>query len=391
MNKIIEIKALSKSYHIKSNYYDTLRKYLSNLFILNKKETIVTALSNINISIDEGEKIGIIGLNGSGKSTLLKIISGITPPSLGQVIVYGHVGSMLEVGTGFHPELTGRENIYMNAALLGFDKKYVDSKIQEIFDFADAEKFIDIPVKKYSSGMILRIALSVILVLNPEILVIDEILAVGDFLFKEKSVDKIKANLTNPKTLLIVSHNMDQIKNLCDRVIVLNKGIIIYDGEVDEGIRQYVGIAGSTTKTFGQDCALKFIKAFENKNGLLELYAEYNFKQIPLIPNLGFVVSDEFGNPLFGTNADVLNKDVNLNYNSSGAISIVVQQPTLKAGNYYISVWFGDGITNFFEEMNCLKISINQKNISDKLVKGTGPINIICDYNFIPVGHTTTH
>lgn len=198
------------------------------------------ALSKISFSVRSGEAVGIIGHNGAGKSTLLKLITRITAPSSGKIYLNGRVTSMLEVGTGFHPELTGRENIYINGAILGMSKKEIDEKMEEIIDFSECRQFIDTPVKRYSSGMYVKLAFSVAAHLDSEIIIMDEVLAVGDVAFQNKCINKMKDIAASGKTVLYVSHNMATIRNLCTRCIVLNEGKMEYDGEVDEAIFHYV-------------------------------------------------------------------------------------------------------------------------------------------------------
>lgn len=200
----------------------------------------VWALRNINFEVKQGEVLGIIGRNGAGKSTLLKILSRITDPTNGRISMQGRVASLLEVGTGFHPDLTGRENIYLNGAILGMTKKEITRKFGEIVDFAGVERYIDTPVKRYSSGMHVRLGFSVAAHLEPEILIVDEVLAVGDADFQKKCLAKLKDVSTNVgRTVLFVSHNMMAIKNLCTRAIVLNNGELVFDGTPDVGIDKY--------------------------------------------------------------------------------------------------------------------------------------------------------
>lgn len=199
------------------------------------------ALSNINCTIYEGERIGIIGRNGAGKSTLLKLLSRVTAPTEGKICIRGKISSMLEVGTGFHGELTGRENIYLNGAILGMSEQEVDSKIQDIVEFSECEQFIDTPVKRYSSGMYVKLAFSVAAFLNADIFLMDEVLAVGDMMFQKKCLNKMKQISEDyNKTILYVSHNMQTIRELCDRCIVLDQGRIIHDGDVETGISLYM-------------------------------------------------------------------------------------------------------------------------------------------------------
>ena len=200
------------------------------------------ALNGIDLEIKQGEAIGIIGGNGAGKSTMLKILSRITAPTEGSVDIYGRIASMLEVGTGFSPEMTGRENVYMNGAILGMTKAEIDAKMEDIIEFSEVREFIDTPVKRYSSGMYVKLAFSVAAHLDSEIMIMDEVLAVGDMAFQKKCLDKMRsAAKEEGRTVLYVSHNMNTIRQLCDRCVVLDKGRIIFDGDVEEAITIYMG------------------------------------------------------------------------------------------------------------------------------------------------------
>jgi len=202
------------------------------------------ALQGINLEVKKGEALGIIGHNGAGKSTLLKLLSRVTAPSEGDIWIDGRIASMLEVGTGFHGELTGRENIYMNGAILGMSKKEVDEKIESIIEFSECRQFIDTPVKRYSSGMYVKLAFAVASHLDAEIMIMDEVLAVGDMAFQKKCLTKMGDAASNEgKTVLYVSHNMNTIRELCTRCIVLQHGQIIFDGDVDEAISIYMNSA----------------------------------------------------------------------------------------------------------------------------------------------------
>ena len=209
------------------------------------------ALDNISLEIKKGERIGIIGHNGAGKSTLLKLISRVTGPTEGNIYLNGRVASMLEVGTGFHHELTGRENIYMNGAILGMTKKEIDAKMENIIDFSEVRQFIDTPVKRYSSGMYVKLAFSVAAHLDSEILIMDEVLAVGDMAFQNKCLDKMKeVSEQDNRTILYVSHNMNTIRQLCDRVIVLGHGTILFDGDTESAISVYLNSSFDESTTF---------------------------------------------------------------------------------------------------------------------------------------------
>jgi lipopolysaccharide transport system ATP-binding protein len=203
-------------------------------------ESVLWALKDINFEVKEGEVLGVIGKNGAGKSTLLRILSQITDPTSGKIEIHGRVASLLEVGTGFHPELSGRENIYMNGTILGMTKREIDLKLDEIIDFSGVEKFIDTPVKFYSSGMKVRLGFSVAAHLEPEILIIDEVLAVGDYEFQSKCLGKMDMVAKQGRTVLFVSHNLEVIKSLCSRCIILKDGKTIFDGSTQSAVKKYL-------------------------------------------------------------------------------------------------------------------------------------------------------
>lgn len=204
----------------------------------NKRE--LWALRNINLEINQGETLGIIGRNGAGKSTLLKVLSRITEPTSGRAKVTGKVASLLEVGTGFHPELTGRENIFLNGAVLGMSRKEITKKLEEIIYFSEVERFIDTPVKRYSSGMTVRLAFAVAAHLESDILIVDEVLAVGDSTYQKKCIDKMKDTVKSGSTVLFVSHQLATLKNLCERSILLDHGMLIKDGPSETVISEYL-------------------------------------------------------------------------------------------------------------------------------------------------------
>lgn len=205
------------------------------------------ALNGVDLTIYKGEAVGIIGGNGAGKSTLLKLLSRVTAPTEGSIDIYGRIASMLEVGTGFNPEMTGRENVYLNGAILGMTKAEIDAKMEEIIEFSEVREFIDTPVKRYSSGMFVKLAFSVAAHLDAEIMIMDEVLAVGDMAFQKKCLDKMKeAADVDGRTVLYVSHNMNTIRRLCDRCIVLDKGKVIFQGDVEEAIEVYLGTSNTS-------------------------------------------------------------------------------------------------------------------------------------------------
>jgi len=255
MNEVIKIENLYKEYKLgvigHGTLYRDLQSFIAKLkgkedpnSILGHEEKIsqksILAVNNINLDIYAGEIIGIIGANGAGKSTLLKLLSRVTGPSKGEIKIKGRVASLLEVGTGFHGELTGRENIYLNGAINGMNNREVTRKLDEIVDFAGIEQFLDTPVKRYSSGMHVRLGFSVAAHLDPDILIVDEVLAVGDISFRKKAAKKMEqVSKTSGINVLYVSHNMDSIKTLCNRSVLLSKGKIIADGQTPDVINEY--------------------------------------------------------------------------------------------------------------------------------------------------------
>ena len=226
------------------------------------------ALNGIDLTVYKGEALGIIGGNGAGKSTMLKLLSRVTAPTEGEIDIYGRIASMLEVGTGFNGEMTGRENVYMNGAILGMTRAEIDAKMEDIIEFSEVREFIDTPVKRYSSGMYVKLAFSVAAHLDSEIMIMDEVLAVGDMAFQQKCLNKMRdAAKKEGRTVLYVSHNMNTIRQLCDRCVVLDKGKVIYEGDVEEAIGVYMGTSGKSEnyvdlsiakRTFNMMPGLKF-------------------------------------------------------------------------------------------------------------------------------------
>lgn len=248
-NAIIKIEGISKRYQIgtKEPYY-SLRDSFVNAFKKKKPKEEFWALKDINFEVQQGEMVGIIGRNGAGKSTLLKILSRITPPTKGKITMHGRVASLLEVGTGFNPELTGRENIYLNGAILGMTKKEISRKFDEIVAFSEIEKFLDTPVKRYSSGMYVRLAFAVAAHLEPEILIVDEVLAVGDAQFQKKCLGKMGEVAKGGRTVLFVSHNMGAIEQLCKKCVWIENGKIKDTGDTYSITEKYLEIKTNVNK-----------------------------------------------------------------------------------------------------------------------------------------------
>jgi len=257
MNSIIKVQNLSKQYQIggREAAYSTVRESLMKairspfrtLTGNGKGNSTIWALRDVSFEVKRGEVVGIIGRNGAGKSTLLKVLSRITEPTTGKIELYGRVGSLLEVGTGFHPELTGRENIFLNGSIMGMRRSEIEAKFDEIVAFAEIEKFMDTPVKRYSSGMYIRLAFAVAAHLEPEILIIDEVLAVGDMAFQKKCLGKMGEVAEQGRTVLFVSHNMGSIGRICRTGMVMEQGRLQFSGNITEAIARYTQGAASSS------------------------------------------------------------------------------------------------------------------------------------------------
>ena len=238
----IEVKNMSKSFKAVYDKPYTLKERL--VFWKSTKKEYHQILKNINLNIKKGETVALIGVNGSGKSTLLKLMTKIIYPTKGKIITHGKLTSLLELGAGFHQDFTGRENIYFNASIFGLTRKEIDSRVQDIIDFSELGEYIDTPVRTYSSGMYMRLAFSVAINVDAEILLIDEILAVGDQHFQDKCFEKLNELKNSDKTIVIVSHSLESIKKLCDRAIWINKGEVQMDGKTKDVIKEYLKVCG---------------------------------------------------------------------------------------------------------------------------------------------------
>lgn len=337
---IIKVQNLSKKYRLglKEKQAETLfgqisqiiRSPYDNFKRLRKlsrfgleDESVFWALNDLSFEVKEGEVLGIIGKNGAGKSTLLKILSQITEPSSGKIEIHGRVASLLEVGTGFHPELSGRENIYMNGTILGMTKKEIDSKLDEIIDFSGVEKFIDTPVKFYSSGMKVRLGFSVAAHLDPEILIIDEVLAVGDYEFQSKCLGKMKEVAKRGRTVLFVSHNLEAVKSLCSRAILLENAKITANGLPLDVIKVYLkesssfvsGYTWSIPERPGNNWLkvneIKLSSANFSKQGFfdrrdeLEIFTEFELLANKVATNLSLVLLSETGEIILNSYSQV--------------------------------------------------------------------------------------
>lgn len=324
------------------------------------------ALKDISFKINRGEVVGIIGRNGSGKSTLLKLLSRITEPTSGDAFIEGRVGSLLEVGTGFHPELTGRENIYMNGTILGMNKREIDQRFDEIVSFSEVEQFLDTPVKRYSSGMFVRLAFAVAAHLEPEILLVDEVLAVGDVEFQKKCLGKMKDVAGQGRTILFVSHNMGAINNLCSRALLLEKGRLVLDSTAEETTDKYLGYqvvesAVATEEEINKRMEGKIIrdfpfirprqlalldrkgnsKKFFDANEPIQISLEFEcFQSVPDL-RLVFLIVDKIDTPIYGSqNTDDTDIASKFSYIAKGVhrAACIIPPNTFGGRQFYLSV-----------------------------------------------------
>lgn len=328
------------------------------------------ALKDINFEIKQGDRVGIIGLNGAGKSTLLKVISEITTPTTGNIYIKGRVASLLEVGTGFHPEMTGRENIYMNGAILGMKKAEITRQLDEIIDFAEIEKYIDTPVKRYSSGMYVRLAFAVVAHLQSEILIADEVLAVGDAMFQKKALGKMNDLSTEKgRTILFVSHQMSAVKSLCNEGIILDKGRIIYNGNINDAVSFYINSSNITTDKkydFSKysneifdlnsfyfsdaDGNILTKNIFSNDEDFF-VQIDFNYKKQDSAFCIGYTVYSEFGDCLYWSYpTDVAEKDWLKFSIGRNIIRSKFPKHFLNGGKYYLKVISGLHFIKWFIE-----------------------------------------
>lgn len=320
---------------------------------------LVWALRDINFDVRQGEVLGIVGKNGAGKSTLLKILSRVTSPTTGSIRVKGRIASLLEVGTGFHPELTGRENIFLNGAILGMTKREIKSKFDEIVDFSGVERYIDTPVKRYSSGMYVRLAFAVAAHLESEILILDEVLAVGDAEFQDKCLGKMKDASSSGRTVLFVSHNMSAVKSICNRAVFLDKGTITLDGDTNLIIEKYLNLdsnsADISNAIFPEaDKHLQILeasvvddrgnlatKAF-NTHEAFAVKIKYRFARKVAKVHLTLIISNSAGEEIYFVDR----RDVAFNFASvdKGIFESVlnIANPLLKPGKYYVTLGCSD-------------------------------------------------
>jgi len=365
---IIQVKNLSKKYKIGKKTGD-LRQTIRNILSFSYKEPKeIWALKDISFEVNQGEVFGIIGPNGSGKSTLLKILSKITYPTTGKAILNGRVSSLLEVGTGFHPELTGRENIYLNGSILGMKRVEIKEKFDEIVDFSGVEKFIDTPVKHYSSGMYVRLAFSVAAHLEPEILLVDEVLSVGDMAFRQKSMGKMNEVAQSGRTVVFVSHNLNAVENLCDRGLYINSGEIKEIGNINNVINRYLNIINTNIiqqKTIQNNEYIEYIDlSIMNSNqnivqsGKQVVFKiKYEFKKTIVDAIFRLEIKNNSHQTMFVCN-NILTGNLFINLKGSGKIFCSIPKLNLNNGNYYIDLYIEDKNKIIFQYNNFLQFQV---------------------------------
>ncbi len=354
----ISCRGISKRYTIgERERYRTLRDTLMSAFrspfrgqARSTERPTVWALRDVSFQVRAGEVVGIIGRNGAGKSTLLKVLSRITEPTLGEAEIHGRVGSLLEVGTGFHPELTGRDNVFLNGAILGMSKAEIARKFDEIVAFAEVTEFIDTPVKRYSSGMYMRLAFAVAAHLDTEILLVDEVLAVGDAEFQKKCLGRMNEAARGGRTVLFVSHSMPAMQRLCSRGILLKKGRIEMAGEMSAVAAHYLSEGADTAYSADPIPGRVTITQVSTRwlpDQHIDLQVAFEGPITLRPPVLGFVIEDRWGNRVFGTNSRFDPHHGQPASMKSGDIRIQIATENLRADTYYISLWLGDGHTDF--------------------------------------------
>lgn len=328
----------------------------------------VWALRDIDFKVEQGDVVGIIGKNGAGKSTLLKLLSRVTGPTTGTIRAHGRIGSLLEVGTGFHGEMTGRENIFMNGAILGMTRNEIQAKLDEIIDFSGCERYIDTPVKRYSSGMTVRLGFAVAAFLEPEILVVDEVLAVGDAEFQKKAIGKMKdVSQGQGRTVLFVSHNMASIRQLCTRGVLLDKGQVALDAGVNEVVDAYLlGQNGLNDYMRSGDGSVRLINVETSSKGIclgddfkVDLTIEVN-RDIEQL-DLSFDIKDETLSQICHvTDYDAGFKLHNLRKGETKRVRCVWKNVNFAPGSYVANVWCGDPYNCFDHLAECIRFYVNQ-------------------------------
>lgn len=370
---IIEVINISKKFSIGQKSSD-IRHSISNFLAFNhNKKPEIWALKDVSFEVQEGEVFGLIGPNGSGKSTLLKILSKITYPTSGKAILRGRVSSLLEVGTGFHNELTGRENIYLNGSILGMKRAEIRQKFDEIVDFSGIEQFIDTPVKHYSSGMYVRLAFSVAAHLEPEILLVDEVLSVGDLEFRQKSMGKMNEVAKQGRTVIFVSHNLDAIESMCSSGTYLERGILRTNSKISEVVNAYKNLnfiheSYVLEENVNEDFKIEEIIIFNSLGKISnDLSCGEDFKIVVILNskiniekiNIKFEFKDENNATLFLCNNYLTGEILNLKTGTNKFICFIPKLP-LNEGLYYIDFSIAKNGVSFYGPLKCTSFKVKK-------------------------------
>ena len=339
-------------------------------------EDTIWALKHVSFEVKRGEVVGIIGRNGAGKSTLLKMLTRITEPTGGRAVIHGRVGSLLEVGTGFHPELTGRENTYLNGAILGMSKTEIDSKFDEIVDFSGIEKFIDTPVKRYSSGMYVRLAFAVAAHLEPEILLVDEVLAVGDAAFQKKCLGKMGDVAESGRTVLFVSHNMAAIQVLCSRALLFDNGCLAREGTSADVVSYYLRsqllTEGSSARYTNEHFELLDVDIVGPEDDILiplhrmKIVLRILSKQEHSDIGVHVLIEDELGYRILGLDSHDFQNGIKAQANQEVVLTFTVKELPISPGRFNAHLWIKSESDRVFEEMGLIPFDVASSNVYGK-------------------------
>jgi lipopolysaccharide transport system ATP-binding protein len=391
VREAIHVEHLTKEYRLGALKHETMiREALTSIFTLKRQRrevATILALNDLSFTVNEGEVLGIIGRNGAGKSTLLKVLSKITYPTSGRVRVRGRVASLIEVGTGFHDELTGRENIYLNGSILGMRKKEIDDRIGQIIEFAGVEKFVDTPIKRYSSGMRLRLGFAVAAHMDPDVLFVDEVLAVGDADFQKKCLNAMDDMRTGGRTVLFVSHNMAAIENLCPRTIWIDAGKMRMDGASSEVIAAYLrtfseaqrdGYDLEAVEGRGGNGAVRytrvdFLDADDTPTAIFRcgqpLRARLHYRALERIkdPHFGVTITSDMGTRIATISTWHAGYYIPTLEPGTGTIDLHIDDFFLLPNRYYLSLWVSSTAQWYDHVEHCIAIDVEESNVS-----GTG-------------------
>jgi lipopolysaccharide transport system ATP-binding protein len=390
----IQVEHLSKRYRLGTLRHETmLREVLVSAFRPGREkraEESVLALNDVNFTVNEGEVVGIIGRNGAGKSTLLKVLSKITYPTTGRISVRGRVASLIEVGTGFHDELSGRENIYLNGSILGMRKREIDQRFDQIIEFAGVEKFVDTPIKRYSSGMRLRLGFAVAAHMDPDVLFVDEVLAVGDADFQKKCLTAMDDMRSGGRTVLFVSHNMAAIENLCPRTLWIDGGKLREDGPSDRVIAAYLATFSESQRA-GYDLEniegrggtgqvrftrVDFLDEAGNPTGVFRcgepLRARFHFKVNERVkdPHFGMVINSDMGTRIATVSTWHSGHYVPTLEEGTGSIDLFVDDLFLQPNRYYLSLWISTMQQWYDVVEHCIAIDVEESNAHNNQGRG---------------------